>query len=394
MRKAAAATLALLVLPAFAAAQAAPPAARPAPAPRPAASGAELKAVVARIERGDAKGAESQLRRMIAASGDPAARQLLARLCFDQKRDAEAVAELRQAALAGPLPRDLGLRLAAAEIADGHPALAERQLRAVAERYGSVQALMDLARLQTRQKDTAGALATLEKARALAPNAEAVLNAYAQVALTTGAPVPALQVLEPLARMHPTVAQYHYMLGVALMQAGDIQNSTAPLREANRLEPDRPFTLIALGLVLNSQRMYEEAKPYLLRSLDLEPDNVDGVAALAEAEQGLGELAAAETHALRAVARVGDHAIGNLALGMVRMQQERYEEACAALETALRSDPQSPKPPYQLSLAWARRGDQEQSKKYLEMYRERILSIDARLAQVQAKTGMSGGMKR
>jgi tetratricopeptide (TPR) repeat protein len=206
--------------------------------------------------------------------------------------------------------------------------------------------------------------------------------------------MPALQVLEPLARMCPTVAQYQYMLGVALMQVGDIESSIAPLREADRLEPDRPFTLIALGLVLNTQRMYGDARTCLLRALDLEPDNVDGVAALAESEQGLGELEAAETHALRAIARVRDHAIGNYALGMVRMKQERYEEACAALETALRSDPASPKAPYQLSLAWARRGDEAQSKKYLEIYRQRVREIDMRLAEVQAKTGISGGMKR
>jgi tetratricopeptide (TPR) repeat protein len=375
------ATLALLLLPALAAPQA---------APRP----PDLNAIVARIEKGDTAGAERQLRRIIASTGDPAARQLLARLFFDQKRDAEGIVELRQAAQAGPLPRDLGLRLAGAEIADGHPALAEQQLRSVAARFKSVQALMELARLQTRQKDAAGAMATLEQARDLAPNAEDVLSAFAQVSLSQRAPVPALQVLEPLARMCPTVAQYHYMLGVALMQAGDIQSSTAPLREADRLEPDRPFTLIALGLVLNSQRMYGEAKPYLVRAVDLEPDNVDGVAALAESEEGLGELEAAETHAVRAVARVADHAIGNLALGMVRMKQERYEEACTALETALRSDPASPKPPYQLSLAWARRGDEAQSKKYLEMYRQRIREIDMRIKQVQEKTGISGGMKR
>jgi tetratricopeptide (TPR) repeat protein len=381
----AAATLALLLLPALAAPQAAPPAARRPP---------DLDAIVAQIEKGDATGAERQLRQIVASTGNPAARQLLARLYLDQKRDAEAIVELRKAALAGPLPRDLGMRLARAEIADGHPALGEQQLRSVAQRFDSVQALMELARLQTRQKDLAGALAALERARALAPNSEDVLNAFAQVSLSMKAPVPALQVLEPLARMCPTVAQYQYMLGIALMQAGDIQSSVAPLREADRLEPDRPFTLIALGLVLNSLRMYGDAKPYLVRALDLEPDNVDGVAALAESEQGLGELEAAETHALRALARVRDHAIGNLALGMVRMQQERYEEACTALETALRSDPASPKPPYQLSLAWARRGDAALSKKYLEIYRQRVREIDMRVQEVQAKTGISGGMKR
>jgi tetratricopeptide (TPR) repeat protein len=380
-------TIGLLLLGTLAGAQAgSPPSSPPLPP--------DLRAVVARIERGDAAGAERELKTIIASRDDPAARQLLARLYLQEKRDADAIAQLREAVLAGPLPRDLGLRLAHAEITDDHPALAERQLRAVAERYDSVRALMELARLQTREKDAKGALASLEKARALAPNSEEVLNAFAQVSLSLRAPVPALQVLEPLARMCPSVAQYHYMLGIALMQAGDIQSSTAPLREANRLEPDRPFTLIALGLVLNTQKMYGEAKPYLVRSLDLDPDNVDGVAALAEAEEGLGELAAAEKHALRAVAQDADNAIGNLALGMVRMKQERYEEACAALEKALEADRVSPKAPYQLSLAWARRGDREQSLKYLEIYRQRVRDIDMRVDEVRKKTGISGGMKR
>jgi tetratricopeptide (TPR) repeat protein len=384
--KTALATLGLLLPAALAAAQAR----RPSDATPP----RELAAVVALIGSGDAAGAERELRRIIAASGDPAARQILARLLLDHQRDAEAIALLRKAAAAGPLQRDLGLRLARAEMADGHPALAELQLRAVAKRYDSVQALMELARLQTRNKETTAALASLEKARTLAPNSEDVLNAFAQVSLSLRAPVPALQVLLPLVRMCPTVAQYHYMLGIALMQAGDVESSIAPLREADRLEPDRPFTLVALGLVLNTLKMYGEARSHLVRSLDLEPDDADATAALAESEEGLGELEAAETHALRALARSGDSAIANLALGMVRMKQERYEEACAALEKALVADPASPKAPYQLSLAWARRGDQAQSKKYLELYRERVRDIDKRVDEIRAKTGLSSGMKR
>ena len=81
----------------------------------------DLKAIAALLEKGDTAAAERRLQQIIASTGDPGARALLARLRFEQKRDAEAVAELRQAALAGPLPRDLGLRLAAAELADGHP---------------------------------------------------------------------------------------------------------------------------------------------------------------------------------------------------------------------------------------------------------------------------------
>ncbi len=420
--------LAILLL----AAPAAPQAARPAPTTAPVAAktapAVDLKPIAALIEKGEFGPAEERLRRILAAGGDPAARDLLgvvlvrqgrpdeaerqfrqalaaspslrgarqhlARLYLDQQREAEAIVELRKAAALGPLERDLGLKLAAAELADVHPVLAERQLRSVADRFQSVQALMELARLQSRQKETSGALSTLRRALAIAPNSEDVMNAFAQVSLAARAPVPSLQVLEPLARLCPSVAQYHYMLGVALMQAGDIQASTEALKEAERLDPGRPFTLIALGLVLNTQKLYGEAKPHLVRSLDLEPDNIEAMAALAEAEEGLGELPAAEMHAQRALARSSDHAIGNLALGMVRMKQERYEEACEALEKALVADPASPKAPYQLALAWARRGDEARSKKYLDVYRQRVRDIDMLLEQVRAQTGISGGMKR
>jgi len=40
--------------------------------------------------------------------------------------------------------------------------------------------------------------------------------------------------------------------------------------------------------------MYVEAKPYLVRGLEFEPDNLDAVAALAESEEGLGDLERAE----------------------------------------------------------------------------------------------------
>ena len=65
-----------------------------------------------------------------------------------------------------------------------------------------------------------------------------------------------------------------------------------PLKEAERLEPNEPPILVALGTALNERKLYAEAKPPLLRALSLAPDNVEAMAALAEAEEGLGELQA------------------------------------------------------------------------------------------------------
>ncbi|HEY8148675.1 MAG TPA: tetratricopeptide repeat protein [Vicinamibacteria bacterium] len=327
---------------------------------------------------------------------DVQAIQRRARQYLAENREGDAVAELRRAAKIGPLDRDLALRLASVEQAAGNRALAERQLRSAAERYKSVQALLQLARLQSGQGDAAGALESLGRARTLAPNSEDVLSASAQVALAVRAPLPAIMALEPLTRMYPTVAQYPYLLGVALLQAGDMVGAVEPLQQAQRLEPNRVLTLVALGFALNGRKMYAEAKPGLLHALELEPESVEAVAALAEAEDGLGELAEAEAHAERALARASGHATANLVVGMVRMKQERYAEARAAFERAIAGDPASPKAYYQLSLAYARLGDEAGAQKQVELYQRKLREVDERVNQLRTATGMSGtgGMRR
>jgi len=290
--------------------------------------------------------------------------------------------------------RDRALEQAAAELRAGRRSEAKRQLLAAADRFDSVRALLQLARVQSGEGDAAGARVTLERARVLAPNAEEVLSAIAQVSLAARTPVPAILALEPLSRVFPAVAQHHYLLGVALMQAGDMFNAVDALREAERLEPTRPLTLIALGIALNNRKMFDEAKAVLVRALEREPESVEALAALAEAVEGLDELDAADRHAARVLAQAPANATANLVAGMVRMKSGRYSDARVALERAAAADPESPKPYYQLSLALARLGDAAASAKYLELYREKLGAMSARVEELR-KAGVSsrGGMQ-
>jgi predicted Zn-dependent protease len=388
----------------------------------------DLKAISGMVEKGQLGPAEKQLRLILAQGGGPAARDLLgvvlarqgraeeaerefkqvlaanpasldarqhlARLHLDQKREAEAVAELRRAALQGPLERDLALKLAAVEQSEGHAALAERQLRSVADRFQSVQALLQLARIRSDQEDVAGALASLRKARAIAPNSEEVLSACAEASLAAQTPLAAIPILESLTDLSPSVARYHYLRGLALMQAGDVVAAIEPLKEAERLEPNQVPTLIALGTALNGRKLYGEAKPYLLRGLSLAPDSLEATAALAESEEGLSETKDAEAHARRALSREAAQPVANLVLGMVLMQEERYAEARDALLKAAAAAPTSSKAHYQLSLACARLNDETGAQKHLDLYRQKVKEMEERVRQVRALTGFStGGMQ-
>src|SRR5204863_6432360 len=130
----------------------------------------------------------------------------------------------------------------------------------VAERFQSVQALLQLARIESGNGDAPRALESLTRALTIAPNSEEVLSAFAQVSLAARLPLRAIAALDPLTRMSPAVAQYHYLFGVALMQIGDMTLAVDSLKAAERLEPDRALTLVALGLALNNRKLYDDAR--------------------------------------------------------------------------------------------------------------------------------------
>ena len=268
---------------------------------------------------------------------------------------------------------------------------AARLLQLAADRYQSVQAYLDLARLQSRTKQTPAALTSLAKAREIAPNAEEVLSACAQLALASKLPMPAVMTLVPLTRMYPSVAQYQYLLGVGLMALGDVPSAIDALREADRLEPDRAVTLLALGLSLNNQKLFADAKAALSRSLELQPDSNEAVAAIAEAEAGLGDLEGATAHARQALERSPSSATANLVTGLVALERGQYAAARDALLTANQSDPDSPKVLYQLSLVFARLGDDERARQYVTLYQEKLRDVENRIKALRAGGAFTPG---
>src|SRR5207247_2264133 len=92
----------------------------------------------------------------------------LARLYVLEKRQDEALPHLRAAAAGGPLERDLAMPFALLEMSSGNTAAAERELASLAARFGSVQALLHLARSRSARGDKGAALEALRQARAIA----------------------------------------------------------------------------------------------------------------------------------------------------------------------------------------------------------------------------------
>ena len=326
-------------------------------------------AIEARLRSGQVALAESELRTIVArAPRDAAAGTLLAIALARQGRTADASGAL-QAALenAGPAAR--------------------LQARGIGRRLESADVLLQLARLDAQANDPRGATESLHHALELAPDSEDVLSAYAQLMLGLRSYLKALQVLDPLTRMCPADAHYHYLLGVALLQAGDMPRAIEFLQKAERLEPGRALTLVALGIALNEQKRYDEALPLIQRALEREPQNIEALAVLATAEEGLGDLAQAEAHIDRVLAAVPGHHTANLVKGLIQMKQAHYPEARVALEKAVAANPTSKAAHYQLSLAYARLGEETLSQKHLELYRKALRDIEERIVQIRREAG-------
>lgn len=302
-----------------------------------------------------------------------------------EKTPQKAPQKTKPASPAPPVPdRAALLQQAAAAQQAGRVDEAMRAYRLAAERHQSAQAYLELARLQVRAGDSPAALTSLSRARELAPNSEDVLAALAQVTLASKRPMPAVIALQSLTRICPTVAQYHYLLGVGLMAVGDMPSADDALRAANRLEPERQLTLLALGLVLNNRKQFGEARDVLARSVELQPDSIEAMAALAEAQAGLGEFEAAGRHARRVLDRAPANATANLVVGLMMMDQKNYAAARDALQKTIAADPDSPKAFYQLSLALARLGDDAGARQYVQLYQDKLRAVEERVNALRA----------
>jgi Flp pilus assembly protein TadD len=259
----------------------------------------------------------------------------------------------------------------------------------------SVRALLRQARAQARQDDHARALQLLEIARMMAPNSEDVLSDYARNSLAAKDPVSAMMALEPLTRMHPTVAEYPYLLGVAQLQIKEFAPAIDSLHHSLELEPQRPLTLIALGITHISLKQFAEARNVLHRAVEIEPENAEALAVLAEAEEGLGALELAELHAHRAIKLAGAHSGAYYVLGKLQMSQGRFAEARDSLLRAIESNPDSPRVHYQLSLAYARLGDLENSRKHRELHQTTRDTNEESIAMMRKRAGLKeSGMRQ
>ncbi len=256
------------------------------------------------------------------------------------------VAEAAEAVLAAT-PEDAAALALAGEIAlwSGQGAAAEQAFgAALALEPRQLAALRGLAAIEP--DPTAGAapgphlaalLATLEEGGAPEPDWQAVINRLAHVGRREAALVAGLVAL----RLHPASARLARRMAWLLHAAERHNEALAQFRRLAELQPNQALSWHHLTDALMMMKRFEEGRDVAVRGLARHPADAGLVVRLSNFLAILGEGAAAEREARRAIAIDPTAEIGQLALVDALYRQERHSDALAAARSAMEALPEA-----------------------------------------------------
>ncbi|MEM7582589.1 MAG: tetratricopeptide repeat protein [Acidobacteriota bacterium] len=208
-----------------------------------------------------------------------------------------------------------------------------------------------------------------------APSSEPLLRFYATTALDAGLTSVAAPPVETLARMDTEHGSYAFLVGRVWLQLGKTSEASEALKRAVELDPELLPARRELALALAAESRFELSKQHLelvLAALEDPWRDLDAQAALAEADEHLGDAEAAEARARRVLERDPGHARARLVLGLLLADRGDFELARKELEQSITIDPKLARAHYRLSFACTRLGDRDCADRHLELYRRTL----------------------
>jgi tetratricopeptide (TPR) repeat protein len=164
----------------------------------------------------------------------------------------------------------------------------------------------------------------------------------------------------------PAQAQAHANKGLQFIKVGDLRNAEAELRLAVETDPQNAVYLGSLGAVLGMERKLEESNTYLLRALQLHPDDSASRRNLASNQYQLGQLQAAKANLQKVLKTVPDDKAAILLLGMVSEESKDYAAAVKWLTAAPDQVHRRPEAVVALGRAYYNTGEKEKARETLK----------------------------
>ena len=372
------------------------------------------------VRRGDDQGARQVLEAAVAKDPGNAAASLDLAALLDRAGDPGAGARLGallekdRLARLGPAERARARVLLAGVLArGGDPVAAEAELElATKDQPGSVDARVELARLQLRRGEAAKAFATLEPIppSSRSPGASALL---ARAQLAAGKPVDAANTLdaaiarsaddpelllakglleqragrrpearklfEKAAAKAPGGWQAPLALARLSFAEGDLEGAAAQVQVASEKAPGEPDVLAAVGLLAFLRGDLPAADAALAKALAADPRNAAALSGSARLALLRGDVPAARAMAEQAVAADPASADAQLLLGWALWRSGEPEPARKALEAAVALDPRGVLARVRLGAMLLEQKKADEALKELDQ----ATNLDANLAEAQ-----------
>jgi tetratricopeptide (TPR) repeat protein len=144
--------------------------------------------------------------------------------------------------------------------------------------------------------------------------------------------------------------------GIALLDAQQYAASVAAFERVAKLRPDYPDIFTNMGIAYISWEKYNEALPFLDKSLGLAKDNARALYYLALVQRNQGEVDEAIVNLQKVVAQFPRSRDAHRELGFSFYQQHKYDLARAEYEKVQGIDPDDLAAHYNLAILYRRLG--------------------------------------
>jgi tetratricopeptide (TPR) repeat protein len=290
------------------------------------------------------------------AASDPSLIPRFARVLVENGFVEDADALLKSAPPQQKLTPEYLLVLARVQEGQGNFVLAERTLARVAKLSpDSFDAWFQSARLASQSKDYKKEASLLDRALQIRPDHLEGLRHLVLARMRSGDAVGALTVARRLYAMRPEDPDAVYLMGAALVNHTEWHEARPVLEKLVSLRDDATAHVM-LGMTLMNDGDIEGASLQIERALQQNPNEIEAHYYKGVIARQHGDLPGATKEMEVVVSANPQHVLAQAELGTLSLQMGNLERAQRALEQAVSINPNVPENHYQLGLAYSRLG--------------------------------------